>query len=278
MLSLPSSYTGFRLGPDLVPTGGGRTDDDIDRSRLLLPSGGRVPVLLAPVEDVQRTRAPTLNDSGSVEDIGDDRVPGLGLMGLGELFRGNAEVEGVRVGDLQMVVVHGHGTTRNRVVAVADSVGDSLAYGAWWIPGLVFTHQLSGDNPARDGYMVHQEGFGPPQKRECMPPVSPVVGKVRQAVPAAKTRQADLKLGIERLETIGLAIECNGSVEQLAVVDKLQAAKDGFDVPPGRGFQATESDGVVQGNLNLLGVQVVNGDVARHRLVLPALSSVQSLQ
>ena len=45
----------------------------IHRSRLLLPGGGRVPVLLAPVEDVQGAGAPTLDDSRPVEDIGDDR-------------------------------------------------------------------------------------------------------------------------------------------------------------------------------------------------------------
>ena len=60
-------------------------------------------------------------------------------------------------------------------------------------------------------------------------------------------------------------------------MDEFQAAKDGFSVPPGRGFQATEPDSIVQGNLNLFGVQVVDSDTVRNRLVLPALGRVQPL-
>ena len=85
-------------------------------------------------------------------------------MGPGELLRRDAEVEGPRVGDLQVIVVHGHGAARDRVVAVADGVGDGLAGGAGRVPGLVFAHHLARDHPSGNGYVVHQKGFGPPQE------------------------------------------------------------------------------------------------------------------
>ena len=87
-------------------------------------------------------------------------------MGPSELFRRDPKVECARVGDLQVVVVHGHGhgTARNRIVTVADGVGDRLASGTGRVQRLVFTHHLPGDDPTRNGHMVHQEGFGPPQE------------------------------------------------------------------------------------------------------------------
>jgi hypothetical protein len=63
----------------------------VDRPRLLPPGGLRVPVLLAPVENVQGARTPPLDNACPVKNVGNNRIPWLGLVRLDKFLRGNAK-------------------------------------------------------------------------------------------------------------------------------------------------------------------------------------------
>ena len=69
-----------------------RAEGNHDRTTLLLPDRGGIDVVPAPVDDLQRARAPLLDDSGAVEHIGDGRLPGPRLVRLGQLLRREVEV------------------------------------------------------------------------------------------------------------------------------------------------------------------------------------------
>ena len=133
-----------------LPNGGQSGEKgNIYRPGLFRPFRRRISVFRAPVQDIQRAAAPSLYDARTVENIGDNGIPRPGLMGSGQFFRSDAEVKGAGIGNLKMIIIHGHGhgAARNGVIPVAQGIGQGLACGARWICGLVFAHHL----PSTDG-------------------------------------------------------------------------------------------------------------------------------
>jgi len=68
-----------------------RQEHHVDRPRLLLPGGLGVPVLLAPVENVQGAGAPPLDNACPVKDVGNNRIPWFGLVRFDKFLKGNAK-------------------------------------------------------------------------------------------------------------------------------------------------------------------------------------------
>lgn len=165
----------------------------------------------------------------------------------------------------------------DRVVAVADRVGQGLAQCHGRVNWIVASLKHARNDSPRNGKMVAQELIGAREKDEGVAVELPIVDELR-LIRTAKPRQAHSTLRIAGDEAVGPGEQDHCcATNGIAVPQQPESTKHLPRIPGSRFIESASAHRFVQGARDLSGIEIIDRPTVC-RLGFPALSGVVGLE